>query len=155
MRGTIGLLLYVAVMILSSLLRKAAADRARQGRPSIDGHDLFDVTRADGFPETLPQEGILVEEMSEELHGEDGLHLAIIENLREFQNQRMEDSEGDDWEDWDDSDDDEDGGWRQMPQESEPGLDETMKPLGSQWADAIVLSEIIREPRAKRAWPSR
>ena len=60
MRGTIGLLLYVAVMVLGSLLKKMAEDKARQARvPMSDDDDqVYTVTVDDVLIDPLPRDDV-------------------------------------------------------------------------------------------------
>ena len=47
MQGLIGLLLYVAVMVLSGIMKKLAEEKARQARaPALDDGDSYTVTLA-------------------------------------------------------------------------------------------------------------
>jgi hypothetical protein len=60
MRVTIGLLLYVAVMVLGSLLKKMAEDKARQARvPMSDDDDqVYTVTVDDVLIDPLPRDDV-------------------------------------------------------------------------------------------------
>lgn len=157
MQGAIGLLLYIAAMVLGSILKKMAQDRARQGAPSMPGlNEVYQVSFDEVGAEDSQQAGDFVEESVLDTAGTHLFDLTIAEGVRELQSQGVDDFG--DWDDWDDEDDGIEGDRerRKIPEDSESRrLNEAMLPLGSDWAQAVLLSEIIREPRAKRAWPHR
>ncbi|HHT69446.1 MAG TPA: hypothetical protein GXZ85_09365 [Firmicutes bacterium] len=144
MRGTIGLLIYVAVMVLSGILKKMAQEKVkRASAPPIGDVEAYEVT-LDDMTVTEPP---LVESMepSTELGG---FAPASEESGGESGSRGPQDVvDWDTWEeydDWDDTEDDLDASAVKRPAYGETG-----------WAHAIVLSEIIREPRVKRPWPNR
>ncbi len=142
MRGTIGLLLYVAVMVLGSILKKMAEDKAKQVRTALpDEGDSYTVTLDDMLAGEVPAD----EQMED---------FAVVEAVNDFDlttehdaDIRQEPMENlDDWED---------RVWEKPGDDDELITDLGEAPQHLSWAQAIVLSEIIREPRAKRAWPNR
>ncbi|MCK9525874.1 MAG: hypothetical protein M0R49_08100 [Limnochordia bacterium] len=143
MRGTVGLLLYVAVMVLGSILKKMAENKAKQApMPTFDDDEVYTVTLDD-----MLATDSTVEERLEASETVTGLGLTLDERVDKSHSQDTRDAQ-----DWDDVEDIE---WAESADDSESSSDDVKVPLGSAWAQAIVLSEIIREPRAKRAWPSR
>ena len=142
MRGTIGLLLYVAVMVLASILKKMAEDKARQTRTLVaDEGESYTVTLDD----------MLAGELSAgESAADEGIESLIGENV-DGRNQDMEDSDNrDDWDEWE---------WEDRETQSVEDVTRITDPMKApqqpSWAQAVIWSEIIREPRAKRAWPNR
>ena len=142
MRGTTGLLLYVAVMVLASVLKKIAENKVRQGRPPVE---------VEGEPYTITLEDILSESMpageSETSINASGLEPTLDANVGESRTQEMDGF--DDWNEWECQETEEsveDGGFIADPMKT---------PQHPSWEQAVVFSEIIREPRAKRGWPSR
>lgn len=154
MRGTIGLLLYVAVMVLASILKKMAEDKARQTRTLVaDEGESYTVTLDDMLAgelsagESAADEGM---ETSTIISGFD----RIIDEDVDGRNQDMEDSDNrDDWDEWDEWE------WEERETQSVEDAKRITDPMEApqqpNWAQALVWSEIIREPRAKRAWPNR
>lgn len=142
MQGLIGLLLYVAVMVLSRIMKKMAEERARQARtPAGEEGESYTVT--------------LEEMLADESHaaqspGDHGLSTHRMEpRIGESELKRKGMADFDDWDEWEDRS-------RQQEKQESNDLAETQSlPRRPQWAEAIVLAEIIREPRAKRPWPSR
>ena len=138
MRVTIGLLLYVAVMVLGSLLKKMAEDKARQARvPKSDDDDqVYTVTVEDVLLDPLPRNDAFLGDTSAPAPSD----IELEENTREFVSMEA----------FADGDLDDDS-VEEEPEAVAPSL--VRQDFG--WDQAIVFSEILREPRVKRAWPNR
>jgi hypothetical protein len=144
MRGTIGLLLYVAFMVLGSILKKMAEQKARQASPPVS---------VDGDPYTISLEDILLESVS---HGESEYSPSEADVERISQT----DSEGHTTKEMDGSAHRDEKEWAEWDTEESAGdgsyVKEDTPPFQyPSWQQALIFSEIIREPRAKRPWPSR
>ena len=138
MRVTIGLLLYVAVMVLGSLLKKMAEDKARQARvPMSDDDDqVYTVTVDDVLIDPLPRDDVSRgDSVDLQIDGSE-----LGEYTREFASRKT-------FADWDLDD----GFVEEEPEAVAPSF--VRQDFG--WDQAIVFSEILREPRVKRAWPNR
>lgn len=136
MRGALGLIIYVVVAIISGIIKKMAKENAKTGKVRIDttfGESytvtLDDMVKAeDLLPSTL---------MSSETEYEDYVydddHKEEAEgDLDDFALRRLQES-------------------KSVPLVSEVGVMPKQINLGQ----AILMSEIVRAPRAKRPWPSR
>ncbi len=135
MRKYMGLIIYVAIMLLVSILKRAAEQRAKRAQ--------VPVTRDEGDIYTVTLEDMLAEESPVTDH-----------HVKEFSLQNHEQSMNNDLEDLDDL---EDSDWGRAAQTEKGGyIEESSElPLHPSWAQAIIFSEIIREPRSKRPWPIR
>ncbi len=142
MRGSIGLLLYVAVVVLGSVMKKLAEDRARQTQgPMIDEAESYTVT---------------LENMVTEAHVPEWSNQEEADLARTSENSGWTTNESEKeifgaWDDWEDQED-----W--LGEVEDDGKISADAPFVSgrlNLKQAIIMSEIIREPRAKRAWPSR
>lgn len=145
MRGSIGLLLYVAVMVLGSILKKIAEDKAKQApRTVIDGDKSYTVTLDDMLTEAPAQEWNAQEavELVSTPVSSEGSAGGFGSQDRQLLSYR-DDEDGD--RDWDDSEDDAESG----------SVEVAFVPRKLNLKQAIIMSEIIREPRAKRPWPGR
>ena len=128
MRGAIGLILYLIVTLISGLVKKIAEENAKQRRRLQESGGVE--------PYTVTLEEMLIE-------GEpvsDGQATTDPESPR-WHNSHDEWAE---WDDWQDNDD-----WQRSATELSSGR----KRLNL--AQAMVLSEVVREPRALRRWPNR
>lgn len=141
MRGSIGLLLYVAVMVLAGILKKIAEDKARHApRTVVDGDEPYTVTLDDMLTEAPVQEWNAQEavELVSTPASSEGSAGEFGSQDRQFL------SEDGDW-DWRDSEDD----------TEDVSEEVALVPRKLNLEQAIIMSEIIREPRAKRPWPGR
>lgn len=144
MRGSIGLLLYVAVMVLGSILKKIAEDKNRQVPRTVIDDEPYTVTLDDMLAEAPAQEWNAqeaVESLSTPVSSE-GSAGEFGSQDRQFFSER--DGKDGDW-DWRESEDDADVGSEEV----------AFVPRKLNLRQAIIMSEIIREPRAKRPWPGR
>lgn len=129
------LIIYVVVMILGAIVRKIAEDRAQQKKMSTGPEEShsYDVTMENilndeaDVSEGIPPTGL---EMSVD-DGEDGL-------------EELDLNEG-----WEDDE------WERAYQPDTDDEETPNLPARPNWAQAIVMSEIISQPRARRRWPSR
>ena len=139
MQGAIGLFLYVAVMILGSILKKMAEGKARQGRVplSLDDPQVHTVTLEDMLFDQSPVDDTSVGEIMDTTISE--VEIPSQRTPGEFE---ARDAFGD-WELQDDQ------------EEATETLVDPLVPEHPSWAQAFIFAEIIREPRAKRAWPNR
>jgi hypothetical protein len=133
MRGALGLIIYLAVVLFSSLIKKAAEEKIKRAKlagelgqePQLDTVEVF-------FQEDEP-EGVLERGFGQET--QDGEHEADYQA---------------DWEQ-------EEDGWGAP----KPTLEEDFGEEGqvaiarSKMAEAVIMSEVLRPPRAMRRWPSR
>lgn len=129
--GAIGLIIYLAIMLLSGIVKMIAEQKGKQ-RQMHQGQEP-------GDPYTVTLEDILSDSESPD---------ALETSMRSLESEYMEQRTQNEWEDWDDD------GWERLaPEESVEELQ-----VGEQFpslAQAIIMSEIVREPRSIRRWPSR
>lgn len=122
MRGAIGLILYLAAMLLSSIVKRIADEKAKQRRRMQTPTDID--------PYTVELEDMLAEELEE----------------------TETEQSADDVETWEEYRDD--GDLVDELGDSNESIALERYPRHS-WAQAVVMAEILREPRALRRWPSR
>lgn len=145
MQGTIGLLLYVAVMVLASILKKMAEDKAKKTqKPVTQRGESYTVTLEDMSAEDSVQ-AWSAEEAPELVNTFDRSEWASNEGTGEFGSQDRDASAVWD-EDWSGGESKHDGKISDVA---------AFVPRKLDLKQAIVFSEIIREPRAKRPWPGR
>lgn len=131
--GAIGLIIYLAIMLLSGIVKMIAEQQAKQ-RQLQQGQEPSD-------PYTVTLEDILADGESKD---------ALETSMSDLESEYLNRSTQDDWEEWDD------GGWERLAPEQDlsmEGLQEGEQSLSL--AQAVVMSEIVREPRSIRRWPSR
>lgn len=138
MRGLLGILIYLIVSILSSQLKKAASEKSRRvGLPRFESEPLFPSFEYDVPPVEIP---VMDHEGQPESNFAEGNQEL---GLEEVGSDRGEDEENTDVirRGLDDP--------SEFPREVRVGWNAT------KLTEAIILSEIIREPRALRRWPRR
>jgi hypothetical protein len=127
MRGALGLLIYLILAVVSSLIRQAAEQKRRKVRIPL-GEAQAPYGAEDLVEEAPPTE------VWDPLRGD------VQESVL---GPEIEDEEHDEW--------------------KRPAVQALDEPVGrldrvpriSRIAEAVIMSEIIREPRALRRWPSR
>ncbi|MDI9485463.1 MAG: hypothetical protein QM372_08390 [Bacillota bacterium] len=140
MQGLIGLLLYVAVMVLSGIMKKLAEEKARQARaPALDDGDSYTVTLAEMLAEEVPGSADV-----QSMHASQ-----LMSRIGESELKRHHTEAVDAWDDWEDS------ARPGVSDEREFAPEPQILAQSTRWEEAVVLAEIIREPRAKRPWPMR
>lgn len=139
MRGAFGIIIYLIGIILPRLLKKAAQERVGQSRPLPAQWEE---------PPALTGDQWLLEGPSPEFVAESPAGEELAENSYE------DIYEFEDWEDWEEGEGEK---WERLtPNTGEESLerweeDHELSPL----ARAVIMAEIIREPRARRPWPKR
>ena len=143
MRISVGIILYILVTILSSLLKKAAEDKSK-------GQPLVKTTLGkprDVVPEVVSLdeiEGALVQRF-QEIADENAQEVKQLENIEVVNEDDLS---------WQSS-----SGELEETEEPQTSVKdpEKQRTLGRQpsLVQAVVMAEIIRPPRAKRPWPSR
>lgn len=131
MHGAIGVIIYLAIMLLSGIVKLIAEQKAKL-RQIQQGQDLSD-------PYTVTLEDILAE-------GESKAALETT-SMNDSESEYLNRNTQDDWED---------DGWGSLASEQDQAIEGFQ--VGEQsfsLAQAIVMSEIVREPRSIRRWPSR
>ena len=137
MRGSIGLIIYVAVLIIGGVMKKMAEDKVKQAKLSRG-------LERSPYVVTL----------------EDMLKAAPATDTLDTPDSGLEKTGDKDWSSPRDEAKDKELGTdegRETPP-SQPFVGSSPEPQmlkHPNWEQAIILSEIIREPRAKRPWPSR
>lgn len=134
MKGSIGLIIYVVVAIISSVLKKRAQENAKQRRNLIGPENI------DPYQVTLED---MLEDRSDAFATVSGFDTGLEVDLEvDLEDQR-------------------DAGEIQGERINRPSENAKVAPTrraapqSLNLAQAILMSEIIREPRAKRPWPSR
>lgn len=133
MRESTPLIIYVVVMILGSIIKRLAEEQARKRKGSVQTGEIesHDVTLED----MLRQDTDVGEDISPNVP-----YMSMDIDIEE----REEVDDG-----WDDE-------WQRAYQPNEDVQEDVgVMPRRTNWAQAIVMTEIIREPRAKRRWPAR
>lgn len=143
MHISVGIILYILVTILSSLLKKAAEDKSK-------GQPLVKTTLGkprDVVPEVVSLdeiEGALVQRF-QEIADENAQEVKQLENIEVVNEDDLS---------WQSS-----SGELEETEEPQTSVKdpERQRTLGRQpsLVQAVVMAEIIRPPRAKRPWPSR
>lgn len=130
MKGSIGLIIYVVVAIISSVLKKRAQENAKQRRNLIGPENI------DPYQVTLED---MLEDRSDAFATVSGFDTGLevdLEDQRdagEIQGERI----------------------NRPSENAKVAPTRRAAPQSLNLAQAILMSEIIREPRAKRPWPSR
>lgn len=134
MRISVGLILYILVSIIGGLIKKAAEDKS-QGQPRVKTQVG---KHGQSYPDTVSHEEI-----------ERALVQRFQEIIPEEQAQQI------------DADAERQAVPTELETEEEPKIvskerkKQRIPSLQPSLAQAVVMSEIIRQPRAKRPWPSR
>lgn len=135
MRGILGFLIYLIMILISSLVKRAAQRSMAPGQ----------------FPGVPPQEPAVAElEVQAWEPVAQSLRELLPGEKRESEAGEGEETEQDWW-----PDEEADNSERLAAIDSEQLEEPTLVPAYSRLVEAVIMSEIIREPRALRRWPSR